>query len=51
MDRAIRMEFEGVLYQVMACGNAQADIFLDDGSMEFREDHVTACGLIVRPCA
>ena len=30
MARPLRIEFEGALYHVMACGNAQADIFLDD---------------------
>jgi len=30
MARPLRIEFEGALYHVMARGNAQADIFLDD---------------------
>src|SRR6056297_4261964 len=30
MARPLRIEFEGALYHVMARGNAQTDIFLDD---------------------
>jgi hypothetical protein len=30
MARPLRIQFEGALYHVMARGNAQGDIFLDD---------------------
>jgi len=43
MARPLRIEFEGALYHVMARGNAQADIFLDD---EDRQEFIDNLGRV-----
>ena len=51
MARPLRIEFEGALYHVMARGNAQTDIFLDDEDRQAFVDNLDRAGLWGHPLA